>query len=268
MKTANYFVDESGDGVLFGAQGRSLLTHDAVAKHFMLGLLEVENPTALAADLEALRLDLLTDPYFRNVPSMQAAYGKTAKMFHAKDDVPEVRREVFRLLLRHPVKFYAVVRDMRAVLSYELERRRRDETYRYRPDGLYDSTVSRLFKERLHSYEHCNVCFAKRGQSDRTQAFERALLVARQRFEQKWNRPVTTQVSVQIKASAHDPCLQAADYFLWALQRHYRNGESRFIETMWEKVGIVHAVDELDQAPYGNYYTKKKPLPAITGAVS
>jgi Protein of unknown function (DUF3800) len=267
-KAANYFVDESGDGVLFGAQGRVLLTQDSVPKHFILGLLEVESPTDLAADLEALRRDLLKDPYFHNVPSMQVACGKTAKMFHAKDDVPEVRCEVFRLRLRHSVKFYAFVRDMRAVLTYELERRRRDESYRYRPDGLYDSTVSRLFKERLHSYEQCHICFAKRGQSDRTLAFEKSLLVARQRFELKWQREVSTQVNVQIKASAHEPCLQAADYFLWALQRYYRSGEGRFIETMWEKVGIVHAVDELEQAPYGNYYTKKKPLPVITGAAS
>jgi len=268
MKTANYFVDESGDGVLFGAQGRSLLTQDAVPKHFILGLLEVAQPDALAAEMEVLRQSLLKDPYFRNVPSMQAGAGKTAKMFHAKDDLPEVRREVFQLLQRHSVKFFAVVRDMRAVLTYELERRRRDDNYRYRPDGLYDSTVSRLFKDRLHSYEQCHICFAKRGQSDRTQAFENALSVARQRFELKWEREVTTQVNVLVKASAKEPCLQVADYFLWALQRYYRSGEDRFIETMWEKVGIVHAVDELDQAPYGNYYTKKKPLPAITGAAS
>ena len=266
MKTANYFVDESGDGILFGSQGRSLLTEEAVSKHFILGMLEVAQPEVLAVELEALRHELLKDPYFKKVPSMQAQACKTAKMFHAKDDVPEVRREVFRLLQRHSIKFYAVVRDMRAVLTYELERRRRDESYRYRPDGLYDSTVSRLFKERLHSYDQCTILFAKRGQSDRTQAFEQALRLSRQRFELKWNRAVTTQVQVEVKSSASEPCLQAADYFLWALQRYYRSGECRFIELMWEKVGLVHAVDELDLVPYGNYYTKKKPLPSTEGA--
>lgn len=266
MKTAHYFVDESGDGVLFGAQGRSLLTHDAVPKHFILGMLEVAQPEPLAVELDALRHELLKDTYFKNVPSMQVHAGKTAKMFHAKDDVPEVRREVFRLLQRHPIKFYAVVRDMRAVLTYELERRRRDENHRYRPDGLYDSTVSRLFKERLHSYDQCNILFAKRGQSDRTQAFEQALHVSRQRFELKWNRAVSSHVHVEVKNSDKEPCLQAADYLLWALQRYYRSGDKRPIEYMWGKVGLVHAVDELDQAPYGNYYTKKKPLPSIEGA--
>ena len=266
MKTANYFLDESGDGVLFDAQGRSLLTQATVPKHFILGMLEVAQPEALATELTALRQELLKDPYFKNVPSMQIHAGKTGKMFHAKDDVPEVRREVFRLLQRHAIKFYAVVRDMRAVLTYELERRRRDETYRYRPDGLYDSTVSRLFKERLHSYDQCNILFAKHGQSDRTQALEQALLRARQRFELQWSRPVTTQIQVAVKGSASEPCLQAADYLLWALQRYFRLGDRNSIEYMWDKVSLVHAVDELDLAPYGNYYTKKKPLPSIEGA--
>jgi Protein of unknown function (DUF3800) len=266
--SAHYFVDESGDGVLFGTQGRSLLTQDAVPKHFILGLLEVAQPETLALEMEALRKDLLSDPYFKNVPSMQANGGKTATMFHAKDDVPEVRREVFRLLQRHEIKFFAVVRDMRSVLAYELERRRRDESYRYRPDGLYDSTVSRLFKDRLHSYDQCHICFSKRGQTDRTQAFEKALAIARQRFELKWNREIKTQIQINISSSAKDPCLQAVDYLLWALQRYYRAGESRFMDLMWEKVGLVHAVDELDKAPYGNFYTKKKPLPTITGAAS
>lgn len=266
--SAHYFVDESGDGVLFGTQGRSLLTQDAVPKYFILGLLEVAQPETLALEMEALRKDLLSDPYFKNVPSMQANGGKTAKMFHAKDDVPEVRREVFRLLQRHEIKFFAVVRDMRSVLTYELERRRRDESYRYRPDGLYDSTVSRLFKDRLHSYDQCHIYFSKRGQADRTHAFEKALAIARQRFELKWNRDVKTQIHINISGPAKLPCLQAVDYLLWALQRYYRAGESRFMDLMWEKVGLIHAVDELDKAAYGNFYTKKKPLPAIAGAAS
>jgi Protein of unknown function (DUF3800) len=268
MKTANYFVDASGDGVLFDARGRVLLSTDAVSKHFILGLLEVQEPITLAAELDDLRRSLLKDPYFKNVESMRPERQKTALMLHAKDDLPEVRREVFKLLTRHSIKFYAVVRDMRAVLSYELERRRRNESHRYRPDGLYDSTVSRLFKERLHSFDHCHICFAKRGKSDRTEAFEQALARARQRFETQWNREIKTQVLLEAKPSAQEPCLQAVDYMLWALQRHFNAGESRFIETMWDKVGLVHAVDELGQAPYGNYYSKKKPLPANTGAAS
>jgi hypothetical protein len=58
----------------------------------------------------------------------------------------------------------------------------------------------------------------------------------------------------------HDVPLQATDYFLWALQRHFERGESRYIDMLWPQVGLVHAVDETAEAPYGVYYTKKKPL--------
>ena len=158
----HYFVDESGDGVLFGSQGRLLLGQPEGRSHFMLGVLQVPQPETLAADLESLRQELLRDPYFKNVASMQSGRNKTALMFHAKDDVPEVRREVFKLLARHEMKFYAVVRDMRYVLAYVQERNARGANYRYRPDELYDQSVARLFKDRLHSYESCCISYGVR----------------------------------------------------------------------------------------------------------
>jgi hypothetical protein len=265
-KTAHYYVDESGDGVLFGAQGRSLLSANVVNKHFILGMLAVERPDTLASDLQALRAELLADPYYKSVPSMRIDGRKTGQMFHAKDDVPEVRREVFRLLQKHPIKLFAVVRDMRSVLAIELERKRLDEKHRYRPDGLYDSTVSLLFKERLHEYTDCHINFSKRGQADRSLAFVHALEQARQRFEEQFSQKVLTRVHVQTKDSRDDAVLQAADYMIWALQRYYSAGEERFISAMWDKVGDIHAVDELDESPGGSHYGKKKPLPTVVGA--
>lgn len=265
-KTAHYYVDESGDGRLFGAQGRSLLSTDLVNKHFILGMIAVEQPDTLAADLQALRAELLADPYYKDVPSMRADGYKTALLFHAKDDVPEVRREVYRLLQKHPIKLFAVVRDMRSVLAIELERKRLDAKHRYKPDGLYDAMVSLLFKERLHEYSDCRISFSKRGQSDRTLAFERALEIARQKFEEQSSQKVLTRLHVQVKDSKSEAALQAADYMIWALQRYYRAGEERFMAAMWDKVGVIHAVDVLDESPNGSYYGKKKPLPELTGA--
>lgn len=266
MKVANYFVDESGDGVLFGSQGRVLLGQPEGRSHFILGALQVPDPQALAAQLDALRHTLLRDPYFKNVESMQAHRGKTALMFHAKDDLPEIRREVFKVLANADMKFYAVVRDMRYVLAYVQERNARGDAYRYRPDELYDQTVARLFKDRLHSYESCRVCYGVRGTADRTRAFESALALARERFERKWNKQVATEINLTPSSPRKEPCLQAVDYALWALHRYYSRQESRFIELLWDKVGLIHAVDDKASAAYGTYYNKKKPLPAVTGA--
>lgn len=267
-ESTHYFVDESGDGVLFGSQGRVLLGQPEGRSHFMLGLLQVAQPQKLAQELETLRQDLLRDPYFKNVASMRPERNKTALMFHAKDDVPEVRREVFKVLAQHDVKFYAVVRDMRYVLAYVQERNGRDASYRYRPDELYDQTVARLFKDRLHSYEACCISYGVRGTADRTRAFENALGLARTRFEHKWGKTVTTQIELLPSSPRKEPCLQAADYMLWALHRYYSREESRFIDMLWDKVGLIHAVDDKASAAYGTYYTKKKPLPELTGAAS
>lgn len=268
MKTAHYFVDESGDGVLFGSQGRVLLGQPEGRSHFMLGALQVSQPQVLAAQLESLRTELLRDPYFKNVESMQPHRRKTAEMFHAKDDVPEVRREVFKVLANADMRFYAVVRDMRYVLAYVQERNTRDIEYSYKPNELYDQTVARLFKDRLHSYEACSISYGVRGTADRTRAFQSALNLARTRFEQKWNKPVTTQVDLLPGNPRKEPCLQAVDYVLWALQRYYSRQEARFIELLWDKVGLIHAVDDKASAAYGTYYTKKKPLPELAGAAS
>jgi Protein of unknown function (DUF3800) len=255
-----YFVDEAGDATLFNGKGRVLLGEPGCSRFFMLGVLEVANPAALAAELAALRQRLLADPYFREVPSLQPERRKTAVAFHAKDDLPEVRREVFQVLMQHELQFHAVVRDKRRVLDYVQRRNQVDERYRYQPNDLYDTLVSRLFKNRLHLAPEVEICFASRGNSDRSAALRLALTTARARFESQWQREVTSQVDVIQRASASEPALQAADYFLWALQRHYERGESRFARLIWPKVGVVQAIDETELAPYGVYYTKKKPL--------
>ena len=112
----DYFVDEAGDLTLFGARGRVLVGNPGCSHYFMLGALQVADVPALSAGLSELRQRLLADPYFKGVLSMQPERRKTALAFHAKDDPPEVRREVFQLVSRQPVRFFAVVRDKQAVL--------------------------------------------------------------------------------------------------------------------------------------------------------
>lgn len=256
----HYFVDEAGDPTLFDARGREMPGREGCSKFFMLGLLQVRNPAAITAELASLREALLADPYFRRVPSMQLEQRKTALAFHAKDDLPEVRREVYRVLMQHDVQFFAVVRNKTSVLDYVRRRNQNDESYRYHPNELYDTLVSRLFKNRLHLKPEVDVCFAARGKSDRSAALRNALETARRRFETQWSRSVDAAIHARESTPIREVPLQAVDYFLWALQRHYERGESRFAELIWPKVGVVQAIDETASAAYGTYYTKKKPL--------
>ena len=185
---------------------------------------------------------------------------KTALAFHAKDDLPEVRREVFSLLLRHQMHFFAVVRDKLKVVEYVRQRNEREPSYRYNPNELYDYLVRRLFRDRLHKDDEYEIFFAKRGKSDRTKALLEALQAARNRFSQRWGMVSEAPIHVFPATPSKCPGLQAADYFLWALQRLYERHEERFVALLWPLVSLVHDVDDTREARYGVYYTKKKPL--------
>lgn len=258
-----YFVDEAGDGVLFDRKGNVLIEQAGFPRHFILGMVALGDQPALERDLAALHADILGDPYFKDVPSMQPGARKTALFFHAKDDLPEVRREVFKLLARHEVRFFATIKSMAAVLGYVRSRNTMDTAYRYSPNELYDLTVRMLFKERLHQHERYEVIFARRGTSDRTRALQAELETSRRRFLDHVGRSVATEVRV-IPASPHQhPGLQVVDYFLWALQRLYERKEDRFLQLLWPKVSLIHDVDDHSRAGYGRYYTRKdEPLSA------
>lgn len=128
-----YFVDEAGDPVLFTRKGRINVGCPGCSKFFILGLADVRDPEAFTQDLEALRAQLLADPYFRGVPSFDPQRRRTAVQFHAKDDPPEVRREVFRLILKQEVRFSAVVKDKLKTVEYVWSRNDVDATYYFGP---------------------------------------------------------------------------------------------------------------------------------------
>jgi hypothetical protein len=258
----HYYIDESGDPVLFSARGKVLVGEEGCSRYFILGMLDVADVESLGVDFARLRKELLADPYFNGVPSMQPQAKKTALHFHAKDDLPEVRREVFKVIQGHAVRFSAVIRDKRVVYEYVHARNQREASYRYHQDELYDHTVRRLFKERLHKHEGYNIRFAIRGNSPRTEALRNALESSRQRFAE--GRGLTLLSTLEVKAvyPRDEPALQAADYFLWALQRVYERGEDRYMELMWPQVSLVVDADDTRLAEYGAYYTKKKPLKA------
>ena len=256
----HYFVDEAGDGTLFDRKGRVLIGTAGCSRYFMLGLVDVPDPLRLQRDMDDLRARLLADPYFKTVPSFQPGEQKTAVAFHAKDDLPEVRREVFALLLRHQLRFLAVVRDKQKLLEYVRLRNEREAAYRYNPNEVYDYLVRRLFKNLLHKDDEYNITFARRGNSDRTAALRTSLDAARLRFAEQWGIVSAASLNV-LPRSAHETAgLQAADYLLWAVQRLYERREDRYLQYVWPLVRLVHDVDDTRTAQYGVYYTQKKPL--------
>ena len=261
----HYFVDEGGDSTLFSRKGKVLVGTEGCSRFFILGLLDVPNPSALKDRFDTLRAQLMSDSYFKSVPSMQPTNRKTALAFHAKDDLPEVRRDVFRLLRdTEGLRFFAVVADKLSVLEYVRQRNKREPAYHYHPNELYDYLTGRLFKERLSQHGRYDIIFSKRGKSDRLTALRQLVETTRSGPAAQQNMNANAAIRVSAATPKEHAGLQAVDYFLWALQRLYERDEERYLLYLWDAFRLVHDIDDMREASYGAYYTEKKPLTAAT----
>lgn len=270
----HYFVDEAGDPALFqGRRGMPLAGTTGCSRYFILGKLEVDDPAALAAKLYALRADMLADPYFAGVESFRPERGKTAMAFHAKDDLPEVRHQVFHQLRdeQAALRFHAVVCDKAALLHREMSQRAQDATYRYQPNALYDSLVRSLFSKFHRLADSYHLCVARRGHKDRNQAITLALEHAERDFEHSFgfSRGGVEAWNITISDPKTEVCLQAVDYFLWALQRFYelrrhpQTGEEmpredRYLNMLMDQIVEVHDLDF--GTGHGTFFNKQRPL--------
>ena len=247
MTTTHYFVDEAGDAALFAKGGKIVVATEGCSRFFIEGKLECRDVKALTDDLDRLRAELLADPYFKDVPSLDPSRKRTALNFHAKDDPTEVRFLVFKLLAKHELRFMAVVRDKLKLLDYALQRRRIDPAYRYDPNGheLYDELTRRLFS-RLHGFGEHRIVFAQRGHRPRTKAFMEAIEHEDRSLEAAIGlmRPKPTEVVCSVPKDHAG--LQAVDYYLWALQRFYERGEARYLDFIWPQT--LEIID-LDATP-------------------
>ena len=263
LSIRHYFVDEGGDSTLFSKTGKTLVGTEGCSRFFILGLLDVPDPVALNDRFDELRTRLMSDSYFKNVPSMQPDARKTALAFHAKDDLPEVRRDVFQILRdTEGLRFFAVVADKLSVLEYVRQRNNREPAYRYHPNELYDYLTGCLFKERLSQHNRYRIIFSKRGKSDRLDALRKLIETTSEPLTQQQNISGTSFTGVSAATPKEHAGLQAVDYFVWALQRLYERGEERYLVYLWDSFRLVHDIDDVREASYGIYYTQKKPLRA------
>ncbi|GAB5513200.1 DUF3800 domain-containing protein [Rhodopirellula baltica] len=256
-----YFIDEAGDTTLFGRRSKKIVVgNGSASKYFMLGKLRVDDAPALRAALLNLRSELLSDPSLRRVESMKPERGKTSVMFHAKNDCPEVRREVFRLLFKHDIHFYAVIRNKHDLANFVLQTNKSDPDYKFSEREVYATLTRELFSRFRQPCDHQHVIFASRDSWTRNEALRESLKEADARFQQKFGFANRHTTECEAMGSREDPCLQACDYLMWALQRYYERDESRYIEMMWDKVGEIVDLDLEYGNRRGKSYGPKTPL--------
>jgi len=271
-ETLHIFVDEAGDPTLFANRRRAIVGTPGCSCFFVLGKLEVDDPAGLGNRLSALRESLMANPYFAGVPSFDPVRSRTALAFHAKDDLPEVRYEVFKLLAAESttLRFHAVVCDKEQVLKEVLRRNETEPSYRYQHNELYDGLMRSLFGKFHRLADRYAVCVARRGQSDRNEALRTAIDHAERDFTTRYGfgRGGQDDWLIRVSTPKSDACLQAVDYFLWAVQRFYEPREDRetgkpkrddrFLKLLWPQVGEIH---DLHFGPErGTFFNTQRPL--------
>lgn len=261
------YVDEAGDPTLFGRKRGSgiIVGNEGCSKFFIMGKLEVADPEGLSKKLTSLRQELLADPYFAGVPSFAPERPKTAHGLHANNDLPEVRYQVFKLLreLGDKLRFHAVVADKTVLATQEVKRREQDPKARYQENSVYDGLIRELYGKFHRIADEFHIWIARRGKNDRNKALRTAIEDAERDFETKFGFGREAEWHINVSDPNTTVCLQAVDYFLWAVQRFYERKESRFLDMMWPQIGEIH---DLNLGKTGGTFFKGEDLPTLESA--
>jgi hypothetical protein len=255
----HFFVDEAGD-LTFFRKKKIIVGEEGCSNFFMVGAAEIVNPEEVRQKLTQLREDLLADVYFRGVPSMQPEANKTAVFFHAKNDLPEVRREVFKVLLTCNVKVTVAIRRKQAMAEH-FQKEFREKGKKFSDNQIYDDLISRIFKDRLHNADECRITFARLGKSERREALFSALEKAKKKFERKVKAKTVEFAPLEIQSAYPSEVigLQVIDYYLWVLQRMFEKGEDRFFQMFCSHFKLIMDIDDRRRKNYGEWYSSDNP---------
>lgn len=248
-----FFVDESGDPTFYDANGNFIVGAERGSSPLLIiGFIETQNPRSLRRGVIDLQQEIINEPYFKRIPSIQ----KTSVAFHAKDDAPEIRYLFYKWIKEFDFKAqFIVARKIEKVFRNDF---RSDE------DQFYDHLVSRAFRDVLHRYAQNHIYFAKRGSRDRQEPLLQAILKAKTTFEEKHNKGIGTVIEVQAQSPKGEPCLSVIDYMNWALYRAYTKREMRYYEYVEDKVSFV--LDMYDWKAYpGNCYYRNSRWKSMKG---
>jgi len=255
----HFFVDEAGDTTLFDKTGRIVVGEEGASRCFIVGLAIVPQPGAVKKALDNLRAGLLADPFLNRQPSMLPEKKKTAVFFHAKDDLPEVRHQVFKLLPSFGAKVIVAVRR-KAVLANEVKFIYENTGEKITANEIYDWLVSAIFENVLHSAKENRILFARRGKSDRTEGLTEAINQAKRAFYKKHGDRPDCPTQINSASPSDSAGLQVIDYYLWAVQRLFERGDDRYYKPLARRYRLIKDLDDTRRKGYGEWYNDSNKL--------
>ncbi len=206
--------------------------------------------------IRRLQADIESDPYFKDVSSINKKKADRGFYFHATDDPPEVRERFYKFIQTLDLSFEAVVG--RKIPSLYMNKHNSKES------EFYADLLSHLLKNKFELGEDLVLNVAQRGNVTRNENLQRALIKATTRFlHKKPEGEIKTRVVFNVQNHITEPLLNVADYLCWSVQRVFEKGETRYYNFIEEKISVV--VDLYDSEKYvgnKNYYTRRNKLTA------
>jgi hypothetical protein len=249
------FLDEAGDTTFFGKGGIPIIGNAGVSTTFIIGMVRFNT------DLPEIRLKIIelakeieSGTYFKNIPSIIKRSERGGYYFHAKDDLPEIRKQFFDFIRTLDCSFQAVAGRKLLDLYVKKHNKKSNE--------FYADLLSHLIKDKFERYDKLVLNIASRESSTSYQNLQTSLQKSKERFlKRNENKSIKAQISFNVQPYMKEPLLSIADYFCWSVQRVFEKGETRFYDYIQDKISLV--VDLYDRENYSggkNYYTSKNPL--------
>lgn len=250
------FLDESGDMTFFGKGKVNILNSNGVSKSFSLGLVEIKNNLDVTREeIKALCKLVEDDPYLNVIPSVSLKIKNGGFWFHAKDDPPEVRKIMFDYL-RLKLNFSLDIVVARKLLSIFESKHLKQE------DEFYAELLSHLLKDKLAAYEKLVINVAARGTTTKNSTLTSGLEKAKIKFNK--NRPdqkIKCDVVFNTQKYTQETLLSIADYSMWAVQRVFEKGETRYYDVIKTKIPRIVDLYDTEKYPnFKNYYGPSRPL--------
>lgn len=241
-----FFIDESGDPTFYNKKGEIIIGQEGCSEILLLGFIKTRHPELIRKSLHDLQIEILNDDYLKDIPSVK----RTPFHFHAKDDCPEVREKVYKLIKSLDFKAQFVVARKKEDIF--IKRHKKNE------NTFYNEIASRLLENKIHQNNNI-IYFEKRGNKIRQKLIEQSVQSAVLNFEAKHNKKVETTSRVFVQVPTDEPCLQVADYMNWAIQRAFVKGDARYYDFIKEKVSFICDIYDFDKYP-NNFYSKANPF--------
>jgi hypothetical protein len=245
------FLDEAGDTTFYGKGKVPIIGQDGVSFCFIIGMVKFKEPLQpLRRRIIDLQNQIISDPYFRDIPSINKKAKEGGYYFHATDDVPEVRKVFFDFIASVDCSFEAFV-GRKIPLLYETKHNGKEAEF-------YADLLSHLLKNKLNKRGKLVLNIASRGKTTKNNNLQMALEKAQSRNK---GREVTTEVLFNVQNHRVEPLLNVADYFCWSIHRVFERGEVRYYNFLKDQISlVVDLYDTSRNQNSDNYYSPKKPL--------